>query len=105
VEICHKLREVSFDYRFRSIALEIRFDPRVVSTRTERIYSSGKQIFNYNNNVDLQKNRLQRLYLVMRVAVTHGNGKKDTRKKMEVSQQRERRERKRERERDKERHR
>jgi len=36
----------------------------------------------------------------MRVAVTHGNGKKDTRKKMEVSQQRERRERKRERERE-----
>jgi len=37
----------------------------------------------------------------MRVAVTHG-GKKDMRKKMEVSQQRERRERKRERERERE---
>lgn len=73
------------------------------STRTERIYPSGKQVFNYNNNVDLQKSRLQRLYLATRVAVIHGNGKKDTRRKVEVSQQRERRDRKRKRKRERQR--
>lgn len=63
-----ELHEISFGYRFRSIVLDPIFLRHKYTNR--KIYPTGRQVFDYNNNVDLQKNRLQRLYLATRVTVT-----------------------------------